>query len=492
MPPTDATIAKRLSAAVFASWAVLCALQYGWIPLARNAWAVNLWAYYPAAVGVALAAVGFSVVFANVRERLGAVAGRVSARPGNSRLVEVGIGIVAAIAFWLARDNEISPDAHIFGAAVLTGRDFFFPDVGASWMIFGLMRIASALSLPLISLVQVMSCAAGGVVVAVLTSMARRGMLGQRRSLGLATGLLLSGGIVRVFAGRVESYALLLAAVAVYIWLALAYLECGRGWYRTCLAAGVAIWLHAASICLLLGLVLLPRLRSPRLDFRGWLRLVVRGMAAAAVPGLVFLAAATLIGESRNLDELVERALEVLGQSDAGQARRWWVRGWGGAPSIGTDFVFLSTPHLKFLANAVFLLCPAGPPVLVVLFAWRGATLCADTRVRFLLAMVLPLVVYTLALRPFWGPYDWDLFSMTAFVVILLQVLALELITPPVILRQVAVWLIVFQLLFVGAPFLGLRAESARDAGPFFTEGYMSGSIREPATPPPPALAPWL
>ena len=34
---------------------------------------------------------------------------------------------------------------------------------------------------------------------------------------------------------------------------------------------------------------------------------------------------------------------------------------------------------------------------------------------RFLLAANVPLLVYALTLRPIWGPFDWDLFAITAF-----------------------------------------------------------------------------
>jgi hypothetical protein len=487
-----------VSMAVLVSWLFLCALQYGLVPIARYAWAVNLWAYQPSPVGPVLATLALTVVFSGVRERLAAAARRLVALLGGSPGGELVIGLGAAVIFWLLRDNELSPDARIFGGAMLAGQDlFFFPDVGASWTIFRLAALARTLGMPLFSLVQAASCVAGGVTVALLTNIARCGLLGRRRMLGLATTLLLSGGLVRVFAGRVESYALLLVAVTAYVWLALRYLEDGRGehgrgWYATCLAFGVSVLLHAVAITVLPSLLLLPRLATPGLRAGAMLRMLVRGGAVAALPLLAFVLGIAFVDGGEHLGEGVHRVIEVLGRSEAAGARRWWVRGWGGAPSIGTDYVLLSMPHLKFIANNVYLLCPSALGVLVVLFSWRGREILRDSRGRLLFTLCVPPVFYMFALRPAWGPYDWDVFALTALVLVLLQAHALDVVLRPQVARHVAIWLIAFQLLFVGAPFLVLRASSARDAGPFFVEGYFSPYMINADTPPTPALAPWL
>ena len=154
--------------------------------------------------------------------------------------------------------------------------------------------------------------------------------------------------------------------------------------------------------------------------------------------------------------------------------------------------MFASRAQLKYLANAAFILCPSAIPVLVFLFAIGRRKLGRDTTALFLAALCLPLIVYAFALRPFWGPYDWDLFSITGFALILFQAYALEILIEPSRLRHIAVWLVSFQMFFVAAPFVALRDIPERDAGPFFQDGYMSLGIGRASTPPLPALAPWL
>jgi hypothetical protein len=492
MTSAIATGERRLTLAILATWGVLCALQYGGVPFGRYAWAVNLWAYQPVAVGLVLGALALTISLGAVRRSLIEGLDQLSLRIGKNALIPPAVGAVVALVFWLLTGDDFSPDARVFGGAMVNGYDFIFPDTGATWIIFRLSRLALIFGLPVDSLVRMGSCLAGGTTVALLISMSRRGMLGPVRPFGLSTGLLLSAGLVRVFVGRVETYPFLLVAVAAYVWLALRFLHDGRGWYLTCFMAGIAVWLHAAAVGLALSLAILPRLVSRDLAFGPWFGTLFRGALVAVVPYLLFLSGVITLGDDFSLDDSLATAVEILGGNDADTATRWWVRGWGGEPSIGTDVVFASKAQLKYLANAAFLLCPSAIPVLLYLFAAGGRKLGRDATALFLAALCLPLIAYAFALRPFWGPYDWDLFSITGFALILFQAYALELVIEPVRLRLLAVWMVGFQLFFVGAPFVALRDVPPRDAGPFFLEGYMAPSIGRAGTPPVPALEPWL
>jgi hypothetical protein len=492
MTGTVASADRRLTLAILTTWGVLCALQYGGLPFGRYAWAVNLWAYQPVAVGLVLASLALSISAGSVRRSLIGALDRVNLRIGKNALIPLAAGAGAALLFWLLTGDDLSPDARVFGGAVMSGYDFIFPDMGATWIIFRLSWLALILDLPVFSLVRVASCLSGGTTVALLISMSRRGMLGPVRPFGLSTGLLLSAGLVRTFVGRVETYPFLLVAVAVYVWLALRFLHTGRGWYITCFVAGIAVWLHAAAVGLALSLAVLPRLVTRDLALGNWLGKLVRGALVASLPSFVFIAGAVTIGDDFSLKDSVATAVEILGGNESDTATRWWVRGWGGEPSIGTDVVFASQAQFKYLANAAFLLCPSAIPVLLFLFAVGGRKLGRDATAIFLAALCLPLIVYAFALRPFWGPYDWDLFSIAGFALILFQAYALELVIEPFRLRHVAVWLVSFQLFFVGAPFVLLSEMPQRNAGPFFMEDYMSPEIGRAATPAPPALEPWL
>ena len=220
MTGTVASADRRLTLAILTTWGVLCALQYGGLPFGRYAWAVNLWAYQPVAVGLVLASLALSISAGSVRRSLIGALDRVNLRIGKNALIPLAAGAGAALLFWLLTGDDLSPDARVFGGAVMSGYDFIFPDMGATWIIFRLSWLALILDLPVFSLVRVASCLSGGTTVALLISMSRRGMLGPVRPFGLSTGLLLSAGLVRTFVGRVETYPFLLVAVAVFFfWL---------------------------------------------------------------------------------------------------------------------------------------------------------------------------------------------------------------------------------------------------------------------------------
>jgi hypothetical protein len=303
--------------------------------------------------------------------------------------------------------------------------------------------------------------------------------------------LVLSGGLIRVFAGHVEVYAPLLAAASGYLWAALAYLRRRAPWWAPALALGVTLWMHVSSVALIPSLLLLPWLASER---SGEPRPILRSLAAAALSGipiLVFLGLLLVFGYAEDVWRAVEKAIEVLGRSPQVDATRWWVRGWGSYPSIGTDVVFLSWPHLKYLLNAAYLLAPATLPLLVGFAVARPRLLAQTPAARFLLTAAVPLVAYSCLLRPFWGPFDWDLFSLTALVLSLLAAHLLAAGVAPGLRAHVAVWLIGFQLAFVAIPFVATGLGRWRDAGPFQPRQWTL-HLRIPNTPPPEVLKPWL
>jgi len=140
--------------------------------------------------------------------------------------------------------------------------------------------------------------------------------------------------------------------------------------------------------------------------------------------------------------------------------------------------------------NAFALLVPAVLPALALAVARRPRALVGGPECRLLAAAALPLALYALALRPFWGPWDWDLFSATALV---LACLALRLVfeLAPARAPSLAVACIGFQLLFFGVPFLWIGTGAVREAGPFGFQGF-DYDLRKAGTPPPERLAPWL
>ena len=232
---------------------------------------------------------------------------------------------------------------------------------------------------------------------------------------GSATLLIVGGGLIRIFAGHVEVYAFLFVALAAYLWTALLYL-CGRtSWPVPCLALGVAVWLHLSALCLIPSLVLLPWIKPPTVSIRRDLLRGVIGVALVSVPLLLFLLTMLLFGHLTDLTRAWSTALEIAGIGVDRAAVSRWLRGWSSGPSIGTDYVILSLPHLKYLINAAYVLAPALIPALLALAVLRPRSFVSTPVARFLFVAGLPLLAYSLVLRPVWGPFDWDVFAITAF-----------------------------------------------------------------------------
>jgi len=471
--------------------------QLGWIPFMRYAWAFNFWRYLPGWAGWMLAAASFLLCFGAVRNALiGAVPRlRLPAGGVQRRLLQVAGFAGFCLAFWLLRERQIAGDSVLLLVATRSGSQFLFPEMGATFLMWLVLRITKLLGFFPVLGVQLMGCVAGSAALLLAVRLARQ--LGSRdgaEGRGLVVVLLIfSGGMIRVFAGHIENYAVLLATVTAYLWLALAHLDQQRSWVAPSLVLGVAIWLHMAALCLVPSLAALPFLAAK--EERNSLRVgrAVRCLAVAAAPSLFFVLAVMAFGQPPDVERAWKVVLETLGLSQEADAVRWWVRGWGGAPSVGTDVVFLSLAQLKYLGNSAYVLVPFAVPALGIVAAWKRGLFMAGPTARFLVVASVPLVVYAFTLRPFWGPFDWDLFAIS---VLCLSALAAHLLAAGLsepAFRHVAVWCIGFQLLFVSVPFLVMGLGVARDAGPF-SPGRLHHELDllTPGKEPPPKIAPWL
>jgi len=292
--------------------------------------------------------------------------------------------------------------------------------------------------------------------------------------------------VLRIVAGHVEVYAFSLAALAIYLHAALAHLE-GRGSFAAAsLALGLAIWTHLSALLLLPSLLVLPWLASRTLRPRD----VATGLALAALPSVLFLGWQLGIGLEGVAG--LQRELERTLHGDQGSwSPRLWVRAWGETPTAVTDYAFASRAQLKYLANAAHLLVPAVLPVLLALALRGPRRLFATRTARFLCAAAVPLAIYPFVLRPIWGPFDWDLFAVSAVALAALAAHGLAEATAETTWRHLTVWLAGFGLLFVGLPFLVLGIAPAKPAGPFAEEQF-STDITRPGTPAQERIAPWL
>jgi hypothetical protein len=484
-----------VSVPFLAAWALLCAIQFGAIAWLRHAWAFNLWAYLPAWSAAALAAATGMLCIDRVRSRV--VSSASAALRGLLRAprpAREGVGLVVLVLLlWLVRERILLGDSRILLLAAVRG-EVFFPEIGGTLLPALAIELGERVSLGALASFQLLSCLVGAITLragvwmaAALIPRITRG--DSALAVGVAT-LIFSGGMLRIFAGHLEVYAPLLLASIVYLGLALAFVAGRCAWFAPCLALGVALWLHAASACLVPSLALLPWLADPALDRRTGLRRLAVAAGIVAAPSLLFLAGLLIGGNAHLVAEFWQKALEILGRNPDPEALRWWVRGWNSYPSIGTDVVFLSGAHLKYLANALYLLNPLTLPVLLAFALRSPRRFVATPEARFLGLACAPTLLYATLLRPFWGPYDWDLFAITSLCMATLSAHLLVTALPHPRFTRVASGLVAFNFLFVGLPFLVLGMSIARDAGPFAMES--TWKLGEPASAPPEALAPWL
>jgi hypothetical protein len=475
-----------MSLGLFAAWSLLAALQLGWIPFARTAWAFDLWGYLPEWAPWLLAAASLPLCAARVRDAI-CVRGLAAARRTSGKpLLEALACAALALGLWLLRERSLLADSAVLVAIAHSDHAFIFPEVGATTLLRGIVRLAPSLGVDPIEGMRALACVCGGAAAWLLLRVARE--LAPGRSAAVLVLCVLSGGLVRVFAGRIEVYAPLFVAVLAYLWLALRALRGGGSVPLPGLCLGFAIWIHASSALLLPSLLALVALRACAPRGREAWRELGSLLLLSGAPLVVFLAVHGALSGWGSLLEAWARVLEILGGSSEAGATRWWVRGWGGRPSIGTDVVWLSTAHLKYLSNSFTLLVPALLPALALLLLLRPRALVEAAQGRWLAIGALPLVFYALALRPFWGPWDWDLFALTA---LLLACLCLRALAALRLAPGLAVACIGFQLCFFGIPFLWIGAGTSREVGPFGFRDF-DYDLRLPARPPPERLAPWL
>ena len=130
----------------------------------------------------------------------------------------------------------------------------------------------------------------------------------------------------------------------------------------------------------------------------------------------------------------------------------------------------LGWPHLKYLANSFFLLAPAAIPLLLFLTA-SARRFTATPQAIFLSVAALSTLLYSVVLRPIWGPYDWDLFSLTAVCVMCLAAYLLLVEFDQPRLAHFYLVLISGSLLLAAIPLLLAGLATPVDAGPFSDPG---------------------
>ncbi len=437
---------------------LLVPIQLGWVPPLRFAWGFGLWRYLPPPAAWALAGATLLLCVPACRA---AVVRAARALEGAPHFGWVALALWPVL-FWALRERAFLGDARIlmYGSSEIP---FEFPDVGATWLFHVGQRAGRALGGSGLGAVQVLVCASGGLAVFCFARFAR--LLAPDRAAALVA-LVLGGGVLRVCFGHVEVYAFVLLAAGAYLWSAVAFLRGHVGLAPPALALGAGLWLHPSFALLLPSLGVAVWLAGRRGERRLAPRLAL-ALALAAAPLFAFGLVAAAAGLRAELEAAGRTALEIAGLRENPQVVRYLVRlPW--QPRVpGADFALLSPSHLKYLANSFFVLAPASLPVLAGFGLFGRSFFTRTPEARFLSSAGAGMLLYALLLRPVWGPYDWDLFSLAAVVFASLGALQLGQAFDGDRFAHLAAVLIGASLLFVTVPLVAIGCGSPRAAGPF-------------------------
>jgi hypothetical protein len=446
----------------------LIPVEFGWAPWLRHAWALDLWQYLPEWLSALLALSLLALCVARVRERIAHTARAALALGGDrltTRLSWLAL-LALPVVFWLLRERRLYGDSGILLFNAAAGSLFLFPDIGATYLFQLCHRLAASQNWHVQDVAQAAVALAGGATVACFLQVGRHLASSPARGV-LTTALILSGGVLRVLSGHVEVYAFLLVCAGGYLWSALAYLHGRASFLWPAVAAGIGVWMHLSAIFLLPSLVALLALGPPpHARSLPWAR-VATGLLVAAAPTALFLDSMWILGRDAELEQAWQTMLRWTGVEPSPFGHEAFLRGWLSGPGQGTRYVILSVPHLKYLANAFFLLIPSAFPIALGFAFLSPRRLVATPEAIVLSTASLSLLVYAGVVRPVWGPYDWDLFGLTAAVVATLAMYLVMQTLDGTTLMHFGVLTAGAALLLVTIPFIAIGIAPAHSVGPF-------------------------
>ena len=111
--------------------------------------------------------------------------------------------------------------------------------------------------------------------------------------------------------------------------------------------------------------------------------------------------------------------------------------------------------------------------------------------VRFVAATAAGLLLGSLALRPIWGPFDWDLFAVTGLWIGFLGAILLAGLEAREVRTHVAAAALGLQFCFVGLPLVLIGQGATIDAGLFEKKDF-DPHLLQRGRPVPKHIAPWL
>ena len=473
-PASPRTI-RWISVGTFAIFALLFATTYDYLPWLKYDWGFNLLRYPPELLGWLITGTAGLVVFAETREGLlragRALSGALSAWSETRRNLLV-FGVAFSLLL-LCRERLLLGDSQLLLSLLSQDQKWLYPQPGGLLLLQILFDLSPKLGLRPVLTYQVLQCGAGAAAVVFVLLAARLALPGQRTAYGVPL-LVFSGGLFAAIAGRFDTETLAVCASAGYLWLALRYQRGSGGLALPALAFGFAAWLQPLCLFAAPGLLWLPRLAGRRYRLT---------LALALLPLLLHTA---------QLFAFVARPVPTAKLlTHAWIGAQGWLRTGGSGPSLGTDYVLLSAPHLKYLLNAAFVLTPAGLPIAATALLLRRKAALVSRAARFVTASTAGLIVGSLALRPVWGPFDWDLFAVTGLWIGFLGAILLAGLEARALRNHVAVAAVGLQLCFVALPLVAI-AQGASHEGGVFERSHFDSRLARPGRRPPKHIARWL
>lgn len=442
---------RWISIGAFVVWGLLFAITYQYLPSLRYNWAFNLLRYHPDWAAWTLTALALLLTTEEARRGVLTGASWLSQRLGSlpARPRDAAIFCVVVVALWLVHERVLHGNSALLQVLMIQDPVKLYPEPGGNWVLRLMTEAALGLGQRAVPSVQLLHCAAGAATVVFVVRAAREA-LPEARGAGAVAAFVFSGGLLAAIAGRFEIHALAMAASAAFLWLGLRYVRGTAGLAAPAIAAGLAGWLNPLCLFALPGLFVLPRLAGRQFQAVAWIALVP-------------IVAYTVYVLAINPKDVP--VLDVL-------ARLWigsegWVRGPGSGRSLGTDVSLFSAAHLKYLANAAFLLVPAALPVLIGMAIRGRSRALASPEVRFIAAGAAGLLFASVATRPVWGPFDWDLFGVTALWLAFLAAVLLARLETATVRNHVVAAAVSLQLCFFGVPLIAIGQGPTVDAGPF-------------------------
>jgi hypothetical protein len=489
-------IAHRIAlyaAVAFCLFSIL--VQLGWLSFFQYTWGFTLWQYLPPPLAYGLALLLFALCWRAPRARLLRALSRLrdasrhrAARP----LVWLALLAMPPL-LWLTRERIFLGDSKILLFA-LAKKDtlFYFPDVGATYLIKASFDFGRSFGWGGVAGLQAFVCLTS--IPALLCFLRVGSYLAPSAGWAVfATCLMVLGGMPRIYAGHVEVYSVVLIGVGLYFWSSLAYLRGRCRWTLPCLALGLGLWIHFCFLFLIPSLLVLTTIADPGRPPR---RRVVQwtfGLAVAALPLIAFLALLVLSGNGRDVVLAVNK---LIAWAEVTSGRELYETVWIQPPwertETGTKYTLYSWLHLKYLANSFFLLAPAAVPVVLAYAIFSLRRLWSTPEAAFLSTASLAMIVYASIVRPVFGPYEWDLFIVTAICLAALAAHLLAHTSPSASLVHLCVVFVGATVLLVAIPWVMIGTHVHRPAGPFAIDALHAspdGSFYDDFVR---KLAPWL